>query len=330
MANEYFEPIKDKVESLLSKRKSDLFIAYITGDRRPVELLSTKIAVETVPFFYEILKKNGHKKKITLFLYSNGGELEAPWALANLIREHCRWLEIIIPYKAFSAATLLSLAADKILMTPLSMLSPIDPAGNFSIQNEPKTIQVEDITGYIDFVKEKVGLVEQNSLTESLKSLSNQVPPVVLGSVNRTHSLVRQIAAKMLSLTKTEYSEIESKTVINNLTKELFSHKHYISRNEAKEIGLKSIDIAKKDEESLVNEIYDFYVDKLKLNEIFNPTNHLTGEETQNTVSLDRAVITSSNTCFVFKTDAQITKTSTPDNRPNLNVNFEEKGWVKI
>lgn len=76
---------------------------------------------------YDCVKAVGSTDKIDLILYSYGGDADAAYKLITVLREFCKELFIIIPSEAKSAATLMALGADKILMGPLSELGPIDP-----------------------------------------------------------------------------------------------------------------------------------------------------------------------------------------------------------
>lgn|GEM_PF-1844519 len=67
--------------------------------------------------------KNG---KIVLVLNSPGGDIDAAYSLCQILRSKCQYFEIVVPMWAKSAATLLCLAADKILMTPMAELGPLD------------------------------------------------------------------------------------------------------------------------------------------------------------------------------------------------------------
>ena len=123
-------------------------------------------------------------------------KLDTPWPLVNLIREYCKEFEVLIPEKALSAGTLISLGADKIVMLPYSHLSPIDPAAEFTDveKKQQKRIEIEDIIGYIKFAKEKIGIKSQTTLGEIMKELSKEINPTMLGSSNRIHSLIRSLA----------------------------------------------------------------------------------------------------------------------------------------
>ena len=74
---------------------------------------------------------------ITLLLDSPGGEIDSAEKLVHLLRETCHMpsgpsgdLEVIIPDRAKSAATLIALGADRVLMSYSSELGPIDPMLN--------------------------------------------------------------------------------------------------------------------------------------------------------------------------------------------------------
>ena len=46
----------------------------------------------------------------------------------NLIRNFCKYFEIIVPFNCHSAGTIISLGANRIVMTKQATLGPIDPS----------------------------------------------------------------------------------------------------------------------------------------------------------------------------------------------------------
>lgn len=66
-------------------------------------------------------------KKITLFLQSGGGILEAAIKFVDIITHYANHFDVIVPMMAKSAATLISLSAENLYMTPVSELGPVDP-----------------------------------------------------------------------------------------------------------------------------------------------------------------------------------------------------------
>ncbi|HUY35880.1 MAG TPA: hypothetical protein VMV69_24280 [Pirellulales bacterium] len=72
---------------------------------------------------HSMLKKN---EKIALLIDSNGGLANSAYELAMLLRRHCGGFVSVIPRHAKSAATLLSLGADQIIMNDHAELGPLD------------------------------------------------------------------------------------------------------------------------------------------------------------------------------------------------------------
>jgi len=68
--------------------------------------------------------------KADVFVISNGGSAEATERIVRRIRERFDVLRFLIPSNAYSAATLMCLAGDEILMLPEGTLGPIDPQLN--------------------------------------------------------------------------------------------------------------------------------------------------------------------------------------------------------
>src|SRR2546428_11136543 len=65
--------------------------------------------------------------KIDVLLYSTGGHTLAAWGLANLVREYCNEVAVLIPHRALSAATLFTLSANEIIMSRLGQLTHGSP-----------------------------------------------------------------------------------------------------------------------------------------------------------------------------------------------------------
>jgi ATP-dependent protease ClpP protease subunit len=323
--------INKKISELAKLREVDEVITYITGDKVPEDLFSTQIAGDVIPLFYKHLSKIGQKNKISLFLYTIGGQLEAPWPIISLIRNYCKEFEIIIPFKALSAGTLMALGADKIVMTPLSFLSPIDPQGSFIVGGQPKKIEVEDVTSFVNFAKNKVGVAEQHALSELMKTLTSEVPPSVIGSVNRAHFLIRNLATNLLKTHKGKMDEHQVTIIVESLTEKLYSHKHLISRKEAKEtLGFKNIiDYATVKEEELINDIFKSFSDEMMLDTMFRPED-LIKDKDQEILILKRGILHTSNMEHAYMTEYIIQKNANIPPQPPFSITLNDKGWQEI
>ena len=323
--------LETSIKTLAELRDSNEIIFYLTSDKKPPELFATAIATDTLAIFEKHLSKIGQENKISLFLNTTGGSLEAPWPIVSLIREYCKELAVIVPFQALSAGTLICLGADKIVMTPSSFLSPIDPRGSYRLGAETKSIQIEDVVGFIDFAKNKVGLSEQGSLAEVMKLLSSEIPPSILGSVNRTHSLIRMLAGKMLKLHKTKLDDNQIRQIVENLTEKLYSHQYLIGRKEAKTVvGFHGIiHNATSDEEKLIKQLMKYFSDEMELSKKFDPAEYLQGDAVENTIRVSRAIIKSSAGQDTYTTDYRIQKIQDPAAPKPFNVSWSDKEWIE-
>ncbi|NLJ99803.1 MAG: hypothetical protein GX318_01020, partial [Clostridia bacterium] len=213
-------------------------ITYITGDR---ENVSTRIAPDIIRVFFRHLEAMGQSERIDLFLYTRGGDVLTPWRLVNLIREYTDHFSILVPFRAYSAGTLIALGANEIVMGKMGELGPIDPsvANSFNPQdpNNPVAkipVSVEDVSSYITLAMEIGQLKGQEQLVSVFSHLVNKVHPLALGNVQRNYALIRSIARKLLRLHMSAENEDLIKDIIDNLTEKLYAHNHMISRREAR------------------------------------------------------------------------------------------------
>ena len=108
-------------------------------------------------------------KEADILVISSGGDPIVAWHIVSLLREKFERLNVLLPYTAFSAATLLAMGADKIIMHPYANLGPVDPQITATTRkgDSPQS-QVkfgsEDLANYLAFVREDVGLTDQEEL----------------------------------------------------------------------------------------------------------------------------------------------------------------------
>lgn len=260
----------------LEGNRNSKVIVYVTGDRPGME---TQIATDALEYFTNHLDLIGKVDKISLFLYTRGGDTMAAWSLVNLIRQFCKEFEVIIPSKARSSGTIISLGADNIVMTKQATLGPIDPSLNSPLNpqnpqfpNNPTAripVSVESIQGFFELAKQELNLKDEVLLKDVLLSLSEKVHPLVLGNVYRTRTQIQMVAKKLLTKQLGEETEKINK-IVSFLCSDSGSHDYAIYRNEAKdELGL---NIQKPNDEQYqkIKEVYENIRDELVLLHPFN------------------------------------------------------------
>jgi Serine dehydrogenase proteinase len=65
-------------------------------------------------------------ERIHFIVHSGGGQINAAYQLVELLRRHGKFLSAVVPLRAKSAATLLCLGADEIIIDELAQLGPLD------------------------------------------------------------------------------------------------------------------------------------------------------------------------------------------------------------
>ncbi|MGE5073073.1 MAG: ATP-dependent Clp protease proteolytic subunit, partial [Anaerolineae bacterium] len=112
----------DRTQALIAKIEKQIackLLVYWTSDRGSV-------CDNDVVALYEIFKHIGIHDDISVFIKSNGGDVEASLRIVNLMREYNRCVHALVPLESASAATMMALGADEIKMGPLAHLTAID------------------------------------------------------------------------------------------------------------------------------------------------------------------------------------------------------------
>jgi len=315
---------KNIIQEIEKARKSKV-IVYFTGDRHPFGAYIAEDAVRPLYDHLLNLEFNGGNRRIDLFLYSRGGDVSVPWRVVSMVREFCDEFNVLIPYKAHSAATLLSMGADNIVMGKKAELGPIDPTLVRATMGEtavpPRKIAVEDVNSFLSFVKERANINDQDAVAKILGSLIEQIGPLTLGSVNRQYHHIRLVARKLLTSRKQKLDEEKISTIIETLTEKIYSHGHAIGRREAKDIGL-PVEYPDDALENLMWELYIRYEKFLNLREPIYPEIVLKNKDSYQMENVPIAVIESLKKLHIFKTNILLKKRRSIPSNPQINVNL--------
>ena len=308
---------KDKRVALIQRieahRKSKV-ISFFWADRQGLE---TRIANDSLSLAAQLLERIGNVPVLDLFLYSTGGITMAAFALVNLIRQFAERFSVLIPYKAQSAATLICLGADEIVMTPLATLSPVDPSTNSPfnplVPNQPEgtfppqtlPVSVEDVASYIDLAKVEAGLTRRSHLKDVFLKLAEDVRPLALGSVHRARTQIKMLSRKLLASRSTGMAARDIKRIVDVLTKELFSHDYTIGRREARDEMRLHISYPESELEALIMQLYREYEADLSLLSPYQPETVLKGKGS-GTFTFERGYMETIDTTFGFVTEREL------------------------
>jgi hypothetical protein len=311
------------IRAIQEARDSHL-IAYFAGDRQGA---MGQVGEDAVRPMYDHVRALGFKgvPRIDLFLYSRGGSIEAPWRIVSMLREYCQELNVLIPYRAHSATTLIALGADHIVMGKKGELGPIDPIMSRFERGEKSVIQedmsVEDIMSFVSFLKERVGIDDSAALASSVNILAEKLSPWVLGSIHRAHSHIRLIARKLLACQQKPLDEQRVDSIVEALAEKMYFHGHAIARQEAKEMGLP---IVEPDEEleDMMWQLFEAYEALMKLQFPIDPRTAIPPGQEEYFEQVILACIESEAQLSVYRGDLRLRYVRQMPANLNLNLNL--------
>jgi hypothetical protein len=225
----------DRTQAVISQLSQHLggpLIAYWNNPRGSV-------CHSDVVALYDVLGRLGQHETIHLFIKSDGGSGQVSLRVVNLLRQHCEHLVALVPLECASAATMIALGADRILMGPTAYLTAVDTSLNHALSpvdrdNDRVSVSLDELTRVIRLWRAQQGDTVENPY----KSLFQYVHPLVIGAVDRAESLSIMLCRELLAY------HIEDEALVDRIATTLNSkypsHSYPILRDEAAKIGLKA------------------------------------------------------------------------------------------
>ncbi len=235
--------------------------------QRPALLLcgANLSSPDTATMLYTFLRQLGHQKALDVVFQCPGGHPAATRQLAVLLREFTDHLTILVMQHAHSAGALFCLAADELIMSPLSTLSPIDPQmpGQLSGDNDwtimpgrekdsatPRGIATEEMRLFREMASAWFGVGETvEERLSLLHTFASRIFPTTLTALFRADQEMRQVANELLRYHQPD--AIVRQRISDQLTEGFFSHAHVIHRQEARELGLNVVHATGEEETCL-------------------------------------------------------------------------------
>jgi Serine dehydrogenase proteinase len=220
---------------------------------------STKgsICQNDVAGLYALLRNTGKIDRLSLFVKSDGGSGQASLRMVNLLRRYVKHLTVLTPLECQSAATMLALGADRILMGPLAHLSAVDTSLTHDLSpidrdNDRVSVSNDELLRVIRLWTEQA----KDSTTNPYEALFPYVHPLVIGAVDRSSALSTRICEEILSYHMDDKDK--AREISNNLNSSYPSHNYPITLREAKRIGL-NVEPMEDDVNALLFELNEIY-----------------------------------------------------------------------
>ncbi len=274
--------VKAKDNLVIEKEQFEYFLFMIYCDKS-IEF------IDEITIYDELAKISTKSDKtiITIVLNSYGGNMYTAVKIINMVRLKCRKLRIVIPQFAKSAATLMCLGADEIIMGEQSELGPLDkPIEHPHL--EGVSISALDVIYGLDYLQTRAKellfqvanelivnyrLSKRDALDISSKIALGLINPImskedprIISQSSRLLKIAELYGRDLLEqgMSKGWKFNDKKKKELINLILELFvwkypDHSYAITRKEAKGLLLRVIDSEKYDKWDLV---WKFYISR--------------------------------------------------------------------
>lgn len=217
-----------------------------------------QVAPHSVTLLNECLDSVDPSKPLHLMLRSPGGDPETAIRLIRMCHGASSEFHIVVPEQAKSAATIMSLGADKIIMGPTSDLGPIDPQ---VLVNGRGYVSAKDLIAAYDSALEMVASSPSTATLHAamLGGIEATTVQFARSALDRTGDIARQAIESNDRLTE-EDVERRCKEIQGPLIDNPKVHGAVVGAREAKTAGLTVEGLGMHDEQwKLIQKIWTRY-----------------------------------------------------------------------
>jgi hypothetical protein len=211
-------------------------------------------------------------KELDFLIVSLGGDPMMAWRIITLIRQRFERLSVLIPQSAYSAATLVALGANEIVIHPNGHIGPVDMQITTFAEGSRKMFSTEDISAFLDFVRDNLKITDQEHIRTLFEVTCKELGTTGIGFTARSSRLAIDLSERLLALHMGKDDEKSKRSVIvEYLSRKFQSHAYPVNRTEAIDIGLPVKKERDKALESLMWKVWLDIESDLKENTLFDP-----------------------------------------------------------
>lgn len=225
-----------KIETLTNRP----LIVYAANTRRGGFNVPNAIDDSDITGFSDLIE-GINEKELDILLHSPGGSAEATERIVNLLRSNFTHIRFLVPNAAYSAATMLALCGDEILMDERSTLGPIDPQIIIVTPQGQTAAPVQDILDGFERIKRI--LKDDPGLLGAYLPLLQNYDLHIFEFCENAKSLARSLAKEWLE--KYMLKDLsDRKDKAEFIAEKLGDHKEYLSHRrtlgiqKCKDLGL--------------------------------------------------------------------------------------------
>ena len=228
-------------------------LAYTANPFHPMPLINQ----QDIPFFENLLMSSGKNENGFLILSSPGGDGNVAEKLILMLRHYFKNFTVIVPSYAKSAATMIALGSDKILMGYLAELGPIDP--QLMLPGYPQPIPARAFIDGLEDIRTRI--ISNKDPVEMYLPMLHNIKPEILAISQGAIEHAKDFAERHLSKYMLKGNPSQASKVAQLLSegKQYKSHGQVIDFDQAKnELGL-TVEMIES-ESDLWQSIWELYV----------------------------------------------------------------------
>lgn len=231
----------------LAKKTGRAAIVYATAwlESKDVDPSDLQIHLIDVQGFMETVS-NVEEKQLDLLLHSPGGSAEAAESIVEYLRTRFTHIRVFVPVAAMSAATMLALGADEIVMGSHSQLGPIDPQFTILTPEGPRSAPAQAIKDQFEMAKQETQA--SPAAVAAWLPILRSYGPGLLAQCDHQRRLAEQLVEKWLArdmLVGDPQGGAKAKAAANWFADFTYfrSHGRRVSRDDARALDLNVTDL---------------------------------------------------------------------------------------
>jgi Serine dehydrogenase proteinase len=234
--------LRRKYLARLSELTGRATIVYYSGFQQHPDMPQFALSVTPADMsgFMETCSNLTGERELDLYLHSPGGSADAVEQICAYLRTQFDHIRAIVPLNAMSAATMIALSADEILMGAHSQLGPIDPQFTISMPEGARTASAQAIKDQFELALEQCK--DPANLNAWLPILRSYAPGMLARCDHAAEHAETIVAEALRTYMFKDRADAEAKAKEAaewfGDAKEFLSHGRPVRREQAREHGI--------------------------------------------------------------------------------------------
>lgn len=244
--NPDFDAVRRRYLRRMHELTGRAVILYATAwlESRSISPGELQVGLPDIQGFMEAVS-NIQESKLDLIIHSPGGSAEAAESLVEYIRQRFDHIRVFVPVAAMSAATMMALSADELVMGQHSQLGPIDPQFIISTPEGARSAPAKAILNQFELAKRECRTPE--NLAAWMPILRSYAPGL-LTQCQDSQELARSMVAGWLErymLSDEEDAKTKAQSIAEWFAdyESFHSHGRRVGRDQARDKGVKVADL---------------------------------------------------------------------------------------